>query len=311
MGRITVSLLLCFLMCFAVSATQTDLVYAGSEEKLAPEDLIARHIKSIGGDSVLSSLQSTAFTGEASVHFIQGMQGKIVNGKSTIVSQGHNLSIIMKYNDINYPGEYLSYDGKDVMVGFMRPGIKSPLGDFIFRFNGVMKKGFLGGIFSLSWPLLDIDADKAKLKYKKTKVEDRELHQLEWPINILGNIKIRMYFEPDTYHHVRTEYVVRIEEDVSVQREDVYAGEVNNQGSTDMETPYSNLMRSDIPESIYTLIEKFDDFKQVSGMTLPHKYTIDYELEGQGSSFVGQWVLQADNWIFNQVYPDKIFQAQK
>jgi hypothetical protein len=266
---------------------------ANANTELTPEKLIAEHIKSIGKPTTLSSVNSRAFFGSADVEFVQGMFGSIKNGASSFISDGEKLQIVMRYGDLNYPAEYFAYNGDYVSVGYISPGQRSPLADFLFRYNGVMKMGFIGGTLSLAWPLLDADGIQYKLKYKKVKVEGRELHRLEWPMHMLRNIKIKMYFEPDTFRHVRTDYVVRIQEDISVTRS------------------FDIMSKNIVPESIYTLIERFDDYKKVSGMTLPHKYSIEYTLEGQGHSFIGHWTITARKWIFNRTFDEMLFEAQK
>jgi len=294
--RIKKVLLPVVVFCSLLFTAQSIISYAepaNTDSELTPEELIAEHIKSIGGPTVLSSVQTRAFIGSTDVEFIQGMTGSIKNGASSFVSDGEKLQIVMKFGELNYPEEYLAYNGKEVSVGYINPGQRSPLADFLFRFNGVMKKGFIGGTLSLAWPLLDTEDVQAKLKYKKVKVEGRELHRLEWPIHILGNIKVKMYFEPDTFRHVRTDYVVRIQEDVSVR------------------VGFDIMSRGIIPESIYTLIERFDKYKTVSGMTLPHKYSIEYSIDGQGHSFIGHWTINAQRWIFNRTFDEMIFKAQK
>ena len=293
---------------------------ATANADLTPEKLIAEHIKSIGDPATLSSVNSRAFLGSADVKFIQGMTGSIKDGVSTFISDGEKLQILMKFGSIDYPQEYFAYDGNDVSVGYIAPGQRSPLADFLFRFNGVMKKGFVGGILSLHWPLLNPDGIEYKLKYKKVKVKDselypeeRELYQLEWPINVLGNIRIKMYFEPETFHLVRTDYVVRVQEDLSVQSESAVLGQLGEVIDEEVGTVgRSSIMNRTItPESIYTLIERFGDYKKVSGMTLPHKYSIEYNLEGQGHSFIGHWTMNAKRWLFNQAFDEKLFEAQK
>lgn len=284
----------CCSLLFTLSSPRSYAEPAENGSDLTPEKLIAEHIKSIGAPITLSSVKSRAFIGYSDVEFIQGIFGSIKGSVSSFVSDGEKLQMAMKYGDLNYPGEYIAYNGNEVSVGHIGPGQRSPLGDFLFRFNGIMKKGFVGGTLSLAWPLLNADEIGVKLKYKKVKVEGRELHRLEWPIQLLGNIRIKMYFEPETFLHVRTEYVVRIENDVSA-----------NPGSSDI------MSFSLMPESIYTLIERFDNFKNVSGMTLPHKYSIEYSIEGQGQSFIGHWTIHAEKWIFNRTFDEMIFQAQK
>ncbi len=271
--------------------------YTGQAETvsdLTPERLIAEHVRSIGSPTTLSSVKTRAFIGFTDVEFIQGMFGKIEGGPASFVSDGKKLQMSMRYGDLNYPAEYIAYNGREVSVGHISPGQRSPLGDFLFRFNGVMKNGFFGGTLSLAWPLLKADEIDVPLKYKKVKVEGRPLHRLEWPIYILGNIRIKMFFEPETFHHVRTEYIVRIKNDVSANPE-------NN----------DIMSNSLMPESIYTLIERFDNFKKISGMTLPHKYSIEYSIEGQGQSFIGHWTINAHNWIFNRTFDEMIFKAHK
>ncbi|MEJ2108618.1 MAG: hypothetical protein P8Z37_01655 [Acidobacteriota bacterium] len=291
MNRLMPAIAICSLL-FTLSSPCS---YAGPEENvsdLTPEKLIAEHIKSIGSPTTLSSVKTRAFIGYTDVEFVQGIFGSIKGSVSSFVSDGEKLQIAMKYGDLNYPGEYIAYNGKDVSVGHISPGQRSPLGDFLFRFNGIMKMGFVGGTLSLAWPLLNADEIGTKLKYKKVRIEGRELHRLEWPIQLLGNVRIKMYFEPETFFHVRTDYVVRIKNDVST-------------GSSDI------MSFSLMPESIYTMIERFDNFRKVSGMTLPHRYSIEYSIEGQGQSFIGHWTVDAEKWIFNRTFDEMIFEAQK
>jgi len=316
MGKRIKVLLAAFVFCsllFTVQSNISSAEPASANADLTPEKLIAEHIKSIGEPITLSSVNSRAFLGSADVEFVQGMTGSIKNGVSTFVSEGNKLGIVLKYGSIDYPQEYFAYNGNDVSVGYISPGQRSPIADFIFRFNGVMKKGFIGGTLSLAWPLLNPEGIEYKLKYKKVKVEDRELYQLEWPMNVLGNIRIKMYFEPETFHHVRTDYVVRIQEDISVQSEVAVLGQLGEVIDEEVGTVgRSSIMnRAITPESIYTLIERFDDYKKVSGMTLPHKYSIEYTLEGQGQSFIGHWTLNARRWLFNQTFDEMLFEAQK
>ncbi|MEJ2109170.1 MAG: hypothetical protein P8Z37_04500 [Acidobacteriota bacterium] len=296
-----------------ISVLAIPLSYAASASSipdLSPEELMAAHLKSLGDPTLLSSVQTRAFVGSTDVEFIQGMTGKIQGGTSTMVADGDKMSLILKYNSVDYPQEYFTYNGENVDVGYIAPGQRSPLADFIFRFNGIMKKGFLGGTLSLGWPLLDYEHIKAKLKCKTKTIDGKELYELEWPINILGNIKIRMYFDPETYNHVRTEYDVHIQEDVSIQSPGSYLGEMGS--DTEDSSGYSSMMGPNlIPDSWYKLIERFDDFQKVSGMNLPHKYTLEYELQGQGHSFLANWTINAKNFIFNRKFDPELFEPHK
>lgn len=292
----------------SLSAHFTSGVFA--EEGITAEQVIEEHVKSMGTPQALAGLKSLAFVGSSSVEFIQGMYGKM-NGTSMLVSAGKKVGIVVKYGDIEYPGEYLAYDGEKVSVGHIDPLQRSPLADFVFRHNGIMKEGLLGGVYSGGWPLPHFQEDMAWLKYDSVKVDDRRLHEIEYrPKRSLRDVKIKLYFDPETFHHVRTEYRVRVRDDMSAgpggggSRTGTF-----QRGNT--EPDGLEALSQGLPDSIYVLIEKFDDFKKVGAMTLPHSYSIDYSVEGQGHTFIGKWFLRADQWAFNRTYDNKIFEAQK
>jgi hypothetical protein len=298
----------------SLSAHFTNSVFA--EDEMTAEKVIEEHVKSMGTPQALAALKSLAFVGSSSVEFIQGMYGKM-NGTSMLVSDGKKIGIVVKYGDIEYPGEYLAYDGEKVSVGHIDPLQRSPLADFVFRHNGIMKEGLLGGVFSGGWPLPHLQEDQAWLKYDSVKVDDRRLHEIEYrPKRSLRDVKIKLYFDPETFHHVRTEYRVRIRDDMSAGPGGGAGPGAGGSrtGTFQRENTEFNGMEAliqGLPDSIYVLIEKFYDFKKVGAMTLPHGYSIDYSVEGQGHTFIGKWTLRADQWAFNRTYDDKIFIAQK
>ena len=281
-----------------------------AETAMTAEQVIAEHVQSIGSPEALASLKTLAFVGTTSVDFIQGMYGKM-NGQSMMVSDGKKVSIVLKFGDINYPGEYFAYDGNEVSVGHINPLQRSPVADFIFQHNGIMKDGLLGGVLSRAWPLLNFQEDQAWLKYDDVKIDDRHLHEIEYkPKKSLRDVKIKLYFDWETFHHVRTEYRVRVRDDMSASP----GGAGSRTGSFERGGTVDDGFRAlsqGLPDSIYVLVEKFDDFKKIGAMTFPHSYTIDYSVEGQGHTFIGKWILTADQWAFNRTYDDKIFVAQK
>jgi hypothetical protein len=110
-----------------------------------------------------------------------------------------------------------------------------------------------------------------------------------------------MYFDSKTFYHVKTTYEVRVKDDNSVRGP---LGSVRpSQGRVEIEDV--------LPDSIYVLVEKFDDFKKVGGVVLPYKYRIEYSIDGQGRAFVGKWEIKAAQWDFNKTYNEGIFRAQK
>ncbi len=284
------------ILCVSLSINRSINGFA-KDQGLTAEQVVAGHLKIIGSPEVLAAIKSRAFVGTSSVDFIQGMSGNM-SGTSMFVSEGKKLAIVLKYADLNYPGEYFAYDGKDVSVGYMSPGQKSPIADFLFRNNGLIKEGLLGGVLSGAWPLLDLKNRQVELKCRETSVDGRRLYEIEYiPKNRLADMKIKMYFDPDTFHHVRTEYQMRIRDDMSASPGGPSSG--------------GFILREGLPDSIYVLIENFSDFKKAGEMILPHSYTIDYSVEGQGHTFIAKWNVKAGQWDFSRTYDERIFKAQK
>lgn len=310
---------LCFLslllLCISLFIARSEKSYADNTEEMTAEKLVAAHVKSIGNPALLAKIQSRILTGATDVEFITGMNGTMKACKSMIVSQGPKLGIRMIYPDNSYTGDYFAYDGKDVTVGNMSPGQKSPIAEFIFRFNGIMKEGMLGGILSTSWPLLDIQKRQVDMKCRKTKIDGRELYELEYhPKEGFGLIKVRMYFDPTSFRHVRTDYRVTVREDASAKS----ATAIDQMGDKDsVKAAIGNraggmAISQTREDSHYILTEKFDDFRKVGVVTLPYRYIFEYSLDGNGQSFIGHWTFTTDNLAFNAANLDqKIFQAQK
>jgi hypothetical protein len=281
------------------------------KDNLTVEKIVAEHIKAIGSPGTIAETKSRAFVGATTVHFIQGGHGSM-NGTSMLVSDGNKLAIVLKYGDINYPQEYFAFDGRDVSVGYISPGQRSPVADFLFRYNGLIKEGLMGGVLTGAWPLLDLKQRNVDLNYRETTIEGRRLHAIEYqPRQTLRDTKIKIYFDPETFHHVRTEYQVRIRDDMSAAPGggQTMSGRFQAPGQ-DPGVGFQTLHQG-LPDSIYVLVEKFDDFKKVGGLVLPHSYAIYYSVEGQGGSFIAEWTMKAAQWAFNKTYDKRIFEAQK
>jgi hypothetical protein len=319
---------LAVVLCHSLSVSWTG--YGVAKDRVAPEQVAAAHLKSLGSPEALAALKTLTLVGTSSVEFIQGQVGNM-SGQAMCVSEGNKLGIVLKYADINYPGEYFAYNGKDVSVGNVSPGQRSPLADFIFRYNGIMKEGLLGGVFSTGWPLLNLQEKQVTLTYRETTIDGRRLHEIEYrPKQGLSDMKIKLYFDLETYRHVRTEYRVRVRDDASagpgvsgttpvqdstrgLARQQGVPGSVVdfNAGRQASSTSGFDALRQGVSDSIYVLTEKFDDFKKVGAMTLPHSYTIDYSVEGQGPTYIAKWTMKASQWAFNRTLDERLFVAQK
>ncbi len=306
--------------------------YAG-EKALTAQEVIAAHIQSIGAPDSLRSIKNRGINGITTVQFIQGgTPGKMI-GQSLIVSAGQNLGIIMNYGAREYPGEHFAFDGTDVTVLNINPGQRSPLGDFVYRYNALMKEGLLGGALSLGWPLLDIEKRQPALKCRKAKVEGQELYEIEYaPKSSMDDVKVKLFFEPDTFRHVRTEYRLVVHGEQSLLNNTPYTwGTPKTKQAWNLNQRYSDSadtqgyivginILDEVRDSIYVLVEKFDKFKEIdfkaskantaNTLVLPQNYSIELSIEGHGSTFLGLWDTQATQWIQNGKIDSSFFKVQ-
>ena len=282
-NRICIILMFISLFVFQVSLAKDD--------KMTPEELVAQHLKSIGPPDLLAKVQSRVFVGTTTVRYIQGDTGEF-SGDCQFASDGRKTGIILRYQAQDYRGEHIAFDGKDVTIKRFIAGGMSPMAKFINSYDGVMKEGLLGGVLSIGWPLKNLQEAQPRLKYGKAKLAGRPMHSLEYrPKKGLGDFKIVLFFEPDTFHHVRTEYRLHI----SATRGSGPATDIGIEA----------------PDSHYVLSEEFSDFKEVDGMMLPHRYTIGFSSEGQAIPYLAYWILVAEQWVHNGSVNPLIFKARE
>ena len=247
-------------------------------QKLKAEEIIAKNLEAIGGTETLQSVSSRVSTGTAVVTFREPGTGQL-GGRVVLASEGPMHMMAMAFdNATNYPHERIAYDGKEVSGGYVHPGSRSSLGDFLLTNQAILKQGIWGGELSQAWLLLNPNR-KVKIEAGgMKKIGERQTYQLKcYPTN--SDLKISMYFDAETFHHVRTEY----ERSVIAQM-----------GGT----PETSANQS---ETRYKLVEEFSDFKKEGGLTLPHAYKINLEITtGRAGAVKAQWDLTLSDFKFNQ-----------
>ncbi|MBN2321429.1 MAG: hypothetical protein JXR49_20285 [Acidobacteria bacterium] len=311
-------------LCLSLFFIQSVRAFA-EDDAMTPEALIENHRASIGGAEVLSKIKSRGISGKASVKFILGATGDISAGDFMLVSEGPKLGLKMTFGDINYPGEYFAFDGDAVTAGYINPRQRSPLAEFIFLYNAVMKEGFLGGVLSTAWPLLDSDEKQPAMKLGVSEVEDQRLYTLEYGLSGKrpGNMKVRLFFDMENFRHVRTEYRVHMADDLTAARKILTADDLNpwdpdnrEEGSIFIAGEPGRMAQKptimdSLADSKYLLVEKYDNFADVGGLALPMNYSIHYSVEGQGLSFIAEWKIAAEIFTNNGTVDQTFFTAQK
>jgi hypothetical protein len=192
----------------AIALMMAALVFARGE-KIKPEELVAKHLASIGNPEARMAVRNRTIHGDADVVFRMGSSGQLI-GKGHIATEGRMIRMGMMFNHPDYSGELIACNGKKVTVARMEPAARvfSPFAEFVLTFDALLKEGLLGGALSTAWPLLDLTHRQPRLKYMGlAKIEGKQLHELTYEMRG-GNrdLLMALYFDPETYRHVRSQF---------------------------------------------------------------------------------------------------------
>jgi hypothetical protein len=252
--------------------------------KLKPEQVIAKHLESIGAPEKLKEIKNRATNGSAHVDFRVGGSANLP-GEANLISEGASVRFSMKTPALEYPGEQFATDGNKTVIGQISPGRRSLLGQFLFENDELLKEGLLFGTLSTSWTFLKTDAKPPKLDVSgPKKVDGKSVYELKYvPRRGSGNITAFFDFDAETFRHVRSQFRAEL-------------------------VPTSGQKITDSAETIrYTITETFDDFKQVDGLTLPHNYKLDFSIDNPRGGFVGNWSYAIKQISHNQNIDRQVF----
>jgi hypothetical protein len=210
-----------------------------------------------------------------------------VEGQALLASQGTANLINLKFETPEYPYELLRFDGKKFIAIPFKPGSRTCLAQFFQDNEVIFKEGLAGGILSESWPLLKVEERNPKLEYSGLKkIGGRELHALKYVPKKGSEMKIMLYFDPQTFQHVRTEY-----SQVLYANEQRRIGAVGSSG-----LPAPNQTASNARIEAY---EEFSDFKVEGGLNLPHTYKFHLSIQSELRPALVDWVLNLTDFAFN------------
>jgi hypothetical protein len=261
---------------------------AAAQGKMKPEEIIAKHLESIGKSETIAAVKTRLFQGKSQARKINSAIDTTVNGKGYLVSSSEKLVFQMNFEAMtsaDYQREHIGYDGNNFNIPFATESKRSALGDFIFSYKEVVKQGLFGGVLTSNWALLDAKNRVSKFEYKGTeKVGSAETHVLRVVPRGGSGLTIKMFFDTQTFRHLRTIYYQETQPLTTITEEGRVSG-----------------IR-------YKLIEDFSNHKQISGLTLPTSYKIDYTLESPSRLNQYEWKLDLSRFDFNAEVKPELFQ---
>ena len=258
-------------------------------QKMNADEVITRHLASIAPAEKLSLIKSFIAVGEVRVDYIT-QKNQSAAGRIVIASEGNKMFIGMRLDATDYPQEKIIFDGNKAAVAMVRAGTRSVLGNFIQSNSSILSQGALSGALTTSWALLAADGQRAKISSAGSKkIDGKEVYALTFSPKGGGDLDITMFFDQQTFRHVRTEY-----------RRTSSAGI----GRTIDESARQS-------ETRLKITEDFSDFKDFQGMTLPNKYRIHYTITGANGTTEIAWICNLTEFAINQPLDAGTFETGK
>lgn len=259
-----------------------------AQDKMKPEEIIAKHVESLGATATIATVKSRLFQGKAQARLVNSAVDTTVKGKSYIVSAGEKMLIQMNFESMtsaDYSREHIGFDGKKINTPLITESKPSALGDFVSDYKEIIKQGLLGGTLITNWALLDAKNRIGKFEYQgKEKIGDAETHVLRCVPRGGSGLTIKMFFDAQNFRHLRTTYYQETAPPVTLSDE----GRVSS-------------IR-------YKLIEDFQNHKTISGLTLPTVYKINYTVESPARLRQYEWQLDLSRFEFNVDIKPELFQ---
>ncbi len=267
MKKIHISMFVVTMLVFALTASAGD--------KINVNDLLAKSVDAIGTADARAKIIGLNVTATGSYDVLAHGSGHL-DGKATLISGQGRFQYVSDFNSPEYQGEQVTFEGGNVGVSNNGQTQQSPLAIFLYLHPYLVKMGLFGGVYNGGWPFIHPDVHPAKIHYDGLKkYNGRQLHQVTYdPKGSEGDMYIKLYFEPETFHHVATSYV--------------YRGQAAR-GGQGVAT-----VGPDVQESTETLDEEFGDFIKAGDLTLPTTWTIHYSATSQ-KALNCRWVFKFPN----------------
>lgn len=281
-------------------------VQAQKKKKLKMPELLENHLRSIGSPERLAEIKSLQAEGKGRLVVLVG-EGRVLEGTSMLGSSGNNFRSQIVFDVSDFPGENVSYDGKETYVAQLQAGRRSEIGDFLYQYESILKEGILGGVTTTAWPLYDLKGRRARVRYRGLKkIVNTQLHEVRYqPHRGDSSVQIDLYFDPDTFRHVLTLCRVEVPDAPNFSPLTASASERANASPNVVSTRY-------------LLEERFGDFRDEGGLMLPHVRRVRLTREGQAPN-VGlftaasrdrsmiEWQMEYLNWQVNPSLPEGFF----
>jgi hypothetical protein len=250
----------CALLALALVAPAASV----AADKMKPAEVVAHHLDAVGTPEARAAARHLQGSCVMSAPASGGVAGQLV-GRFKLDSEPARFGLEMKFSSEGYSAETFGVNAGEPQVGFVLPGRRSALGNFVSTNDVILREGLLGGVLNAGWPLLAAEERGAKLGYDGLKkLDGQERHRIRYRAKKgQGDLEVFLYLEPDTFRHVAS----------------VYRDSQAQQLGLTMESSSSQ------SDTYLQLTETFGDFKSDKGLNVPSTWTIRYELQGKVTQY--------------------------
>lgn len=266
---------------------------AEADNKMAPADVVAKHVESIGSAEARAGVKVAIIKGTVELTVKAGGEGQSA-GQVVLASQG-NQNVVNMIFESGEPATAFAFDGNKTSVTQFRPGRHTALEAFFAEHNEIVRDGLVGSVLSASWPLLNPQEKNPKLEYAGVKkIEGRELHAMKYSPRKGSELKITLFFEKETFRHVRTEY-----------EQEVYSSEQRRIAGGGGGLPPATSARQSTQH--LKAFEDFSDFKPEGGLNLPHTYKFELAVQSTNRPVLVTWIFNLSEFTFNGRVDPSVF----
>ncbi|MFI5113896.1 MAG: hypothetical protein ACHP7J_02045 [Terriglobales bacterium] len=274
------------LAVFVALVAMLSVSTAKDESKVT--EFVNQHLNSIGTDQARAAVKNLVAQGTVTFQILnRGPQ--TWEGPATLVSEGDKLASLMKFPPTVFRTEEFVRDDKKTSVAPVIPGRWTEFGDFVKTHNEILTEGLWGGALSTGWALSHLDERRAKLQDRGVKkVDGIELHRIDYIPKKGSDLEIQLYFEPDTFRHVMTVYLMTIT---------AHSGRTADEARNEKEIHYR-------------LEERFGDFKSVDNLTLPARWIIRFTYGQVSKGIIDQYDIVEKKISYNVTLDPKNFELK-
>ena len=253
-------------------------LFAVSAQDLSAEQVIEKHLAAVGTPQARAAAENHLAAGVSG--FASKLPARKTEGKVVIVSQGNDLMLLVSLASKEYPFEKIGYFNGKTSLPYVSAGDRSPLGAFVNDHPSMLSDSLLTGAISKTWVFYKGGDLKGRIKSSGTKkIDGRKVYAIDFfPLsNASTEYTVKLFFDAETFDHVRTEYRHVIAPDMDK------FGQLGRQAGTKL-----------------SVVEDFGNFKTTEGLRLPHLYNIHYQTDSNRGVYEWDWVFNIANYYFHQ-----------